>query len=84
VLGERTMVATYHPQAVAGLGAGLTATGWAGDGVVEAVELRTHTWVFGVQWHPEAHDGTPLFDAFVAAAAAARDATTEPGTTEPR
>ena len=82
VLGARTTVATYHHQAVAGLGAGLTATGWADDGVVEAVEMRAHTWVFGVQWHPEAHDGKRLFDAFVAAAATARDGTTETGTTE--
>jgi gamma-glutamyl-gamma-aminobutyrate hydrolase PuuD len=34
--------------------------------VVEAVELPTHSWVVGVQWHPEAHAGESLFDAFVA------------------
>ena len=73
VLGEKTVVATYHHQAVGTLGAGLTATGWADDGVVEAVELAGHGWVFGVQWHPEAHDGEELFEAFVTACAAQRD-----------
>ncbi len=48
------------------LGAGLVATAWAEDGVVEAIELPTHSWVVGVQWHPEAHAGETLFDAFVA------------------
>jgi putative glutamine amidotransferase len=27
--------------------------GWAEDGVLEAVESRQHSWVIGVQWHPE-------------------------------
>jgi putative glutamine amidotransferase len=43
---------------------------WADDGTVEAVELAAATWTFGVQWHPEAHDGAALFAAFVSAAAA--------------
>jgi putative glutamine amidotransferase len=41
-----------HHQAVARLGRGLTAVGWAADGVVEAVE-HDEGWVVGVQWHPE-------------------------------
>jgi gamma-glutamyl-gamma-aminobutyrate hydrolase PuuD len=70
VLGERRTVATYHHQALDRLGAGLTAVAWADDGTVEAVELAAATWTFGVQWHPEAHDGAALFAAFVSAAAA--------------
>jgi putative glutamine amidotransferase len=70
VFGERAEVATYHHQSVDRLGADLVATGWADDGVVEAVELAGRTWVIGVQWHPEAHAGEALFEAFVAASAA--------------
>jgi gamma-glutamyl-gamma-aminobutyrate hydrolase PuuD len=67
VLGERADVATHHHQGVERLGAGLSATAWAEDGVVEAVELADRSWVLGVQWHPEAFEGEALFRAFVAA-----------------
>ncbi|MEU8261058.1 gamma-glutamyl-gamma-aminobutyrate hydrolase family protein [Micromonospora sp. NPDC048999] len=45
-------VNSYHHQAVADPGS-LTATGWADDGVVEAVEDRKRRFLLGVQWHPE-------------------------------
>lgn len=67
IVGSRTEVATYHHQGVGSLGDGLVATGWADDGLIEAVELPTATWVVGVQWHPEAYQGESLFSAFVAA-----------------
>lgn len=67
MFGERAAVATYHHQSVDRLGDGLTATGWADDGVVEAVELDGRAWVIGVQWHPEVFGGAPLFEAFVRA-----------------
>src|SRR6266508_2831037 len=41
-----------HHQAVDRLGERLVAVGWAGDGLVEAVE-HEEGWVLGVQWHPE-------------------------------
>jgi gamma-glutamyl-gamma-aminobutyrate hydrolase PuuD len=72
VLGDDTEVATYHHQGLGRLGAGLTATGWADDGVVEGVELAGRSWVLGVQWHPEAFAGEPMFAAFVAACLAYR------------
>ena len=58
-----------HHQAIDTLGAGLTATGWTDDGVIEAVEYE-QGWIVGVQWHPESSaDRDPvqqsLFDAFV-------------------
>jgi len=68
IVGERTEIATHHHQAVDRLGDGLVACGWADDQVIEAVELPACSWAFGVQWHPEAHDGDALFAAFVAAA----------------
>jgi putative glutamine amidotransferase len=74
IVGTRPEIATYHHQGVRTLGKGLTACGWADDGIVEAVELADRSWVFGVQWHPEAYDGHALFAAFVAACAGdARD-----------
>ena len=67
VLGDAAEVATYHHQGVDRLGTGLVATAWADDGVIEAVELAGRSCVLGVQWHPEAFAGEPLFAAFVAA-----------------
>ncbi|MEV1026990.1 gamma-glutamyl-gamma-aminobutyrate hydrolase family protein [Streptomyces sp. NPDC050264] len=42
--------ACHHHQAVDRLGAGLTATGWAEDGTVEALEVAGHPFAVGVQW----------------------------------
>ena len=72
-LGTNSM----HHQAVRELGGGLTATGWAADGVIEALESSDGgSWLVGVQWHPEdLGDGGPddgLFRAFVTAAAERR------------
>jgi putative glutamine amidotransferase len=56
-LGRTTTdVPTHHHQAVDKLGAGLVATAWAADGIVEAAEFeagidRTQ-FVLAVQWHP--------------------------------
>lgn len=68
LLGEQPVVASYHHQAIDRLAPALTATGWAPDGTVEAVELADAGWVIGVQWHPEVFDGQRLFAAFVQAA----------------
>lgn len=67
ILGASATVATHHHQAIDHLAPGFVATGWAADGTIEAVERTTPPWVVGVQWHPEAHAGAELFDAFVAA-----------------
>ena len=67
-------VTSHHHQAVDRLGAGLLATGWSDDGLVEAFETDDDgPWLTAVQWHPEAtaeHDPAQqaLFDAFVAEA----------------
>jgi len=44
---------SYHHQGLDVIASGLRVVGWAEDGVVEAVEHTTATWVVGVQWHPE-------------------------------
>jgi putative glutamine amidotransferase len=43
-------VNSYHHQAVDRLGAGVVAVAWAGDGIVEALELEGDAWVLGAQW----------------------------------
>ncbi|MFD6196262.1 gamma-glutamyl-gamma-aminobutyrate hydrolase family protein [Mycobacteriaceae bacterium NPDC060252] len=54
---DRIVVASAHHQAVASLGEGLVATGYAPDGLIESFEA-VDGWVLAVQWHPEAA-GTP-------------------------
>jgi putative glutamine amidotransferase len=49
-LGGAAVVNSIHHQAVASAGPSLTATAWAPDGVIEAIEGPG---VLGVQWHPE-------------------------------
>ncbi len=72
--GESVLVNSHHHQAVATVGAGLRATAWASDGLIEALEdERAERWAVGVQWHPEidwASDSfsTELFQAFIKAA----------------
>lgn len=71
---DRADCPSYHHQALGRLGAGLVATGWSDDGLVEAAELEDG-WVVGVQWHPERSASEDpvqqgLFDAFVDEASA--------------
>ena len=66
-------VNSAHHQAVDDLGEGLEVVAWSTDGVIEGVESTEHSWVVGVQWHPEAMAAVDeqqenLFRAFVAAA----------------
>jgi putative glutamine amidotransferase len=67
----RTVLAcsSHHHQGLDRLGEGITAVGWSGDGLVEAIE-RDRGWMLGAQWHPEdsaAKDPgqQALFDALV-------------------
>lgn len=68
---------SFHHQAVNEVGHGLRASAWDDDGLVEAIEHPDFPFVIGVQWHPEnlwrVHtDARALFEAFVAAARAAK------------
>ena len=47
-------VNSAHHQAVKDVGAGLVITARAPDGVIEGLELPSHPFCIGVQWHPEA------------------------------
>ncbi len=44
--------ASFHHQGIGTLAPGFKATGWAPDGLLEAIEHESH-WLVGVQWHPE-------------------------------
>ena len=71
-LPEPVTVPTYHHQAVARLGDGLTASAYAADGTVEALELpgAAHPFALAVQWHPEEGTDTRVMRALVEAARA--------------
>jgi putative glutamine amidotransferase len=71
--GVSIQVNTHHHQALDVVAGQLDEVGWAEDGVLEAVVSRDHSWVVGVQWHPEAMVPMDkvqerLFQAFVDAA----------------
>jgi putative glutamine amidotransferase len=73
ILGPGTvLVNSFHHQSIDRLGEGLTVTGRAPDGVVEAVEMEERSFVLGVQWHPESFWREPagfraLFEAHIEA-----------------
>ena len=69
---------SFHHQGIRDLAPGLVASGWAADGLIEAVETEGDDgWLLAVQWHPEemhADAEAPergLFAALVAAAVSA-------------
>ena len=60
--GEQTSVNSLHHQTIDQLGDGLTVTGRADDGTIEALEMPGCD-VIAVQWHPEMRpDVEPVFD----------------------
>jgi len=69
LVGSSVEVHSCHHQAPDAIGAGLTVTARAPDGVVEALELGGERFCVGVLWHPEEHAelGGPLFRGLVAA-----------------
>lgn len=54
IVGRKELeVNTTHHQAVKKLGKGLIENATAEDGVIEGIESGEHSFVLGVQWHPE-------------------------------
>lgn len=53
LLGSFVFTNSFHHQSIHHLGKGLTVSGFTGDGVIEGIEMPSHTFVVGVQWHPE-------------------------------
>lgn len=72
ILQRQTLeVNTTHHQAVKKLGRGLIINATAADGLIEGIESPGHTFVLGVQWHPEVLAFTDLcqrkiFSSFIA------------------
>lgn len=69
----RLGVNSLHHQAVKDIPPTLKATGYADDGVIEALEALDHPFGIGVQWHPEElvpeHEtACKMFQAFIEAA----------------
>lgn len=67
-------VNSHHHQGLDVVAFPLAGAAWAADGVLESVVSRDHSWVVGVQWHPEVMAPVSprhamLFEAFVATAA---------------
>ncbi|MGI8773621.1 MAG: gamma-glutamyl-gamma-aminobutyrate hydrolase family protein [Actinomycetota bacterium] len=65
-------VNSHHHQGLEVVADGLEEIAWAGDGTLEAVVSRNHSWVLGVQWHPEVmapvdHQQMKIFSAFLEA-----------------
>jgi putative glutamine amidotransferase len=67
LMGDDVEIHCYHHQGVADPGT-LTVTGRAEDGLPEAIEHATQTFVLGVQWHPEVVRDKRLFGALITAA----------------
>jgi putative glutamine amidotransferase len=69
-------VNSRHHQSVGRLGASLSPSATAPDGVVEAIENSKQEFCIGVQWHPEnfwrTGEFTSLFDSFIEAARSRR------------
>ncbi|MFI8105656.1 gamma-glutamyl-gamma-aminobutyrate hydrolase family protein [Streptomyces sp. NPDC086023] len=65
---DEPVTACHHHQAVNRLGTGLTATGWAADGTVEAIEVTDHPFAVGVQWEAGFTPDRRLHQALVSAA----------------
>lgn len=73
VVGEPILkVNSLHHQGIREIAPVLRVTGYAPDGLIEAVELPDHPFGLAVQWHPEwmtdQHSTRKLFKAFVEAA----------------
>lgn len=78
---QNTIVSTFsgHHQAVKDIAKGLEVVAMSPDGIIEGLELKSHPWMVGVQWHPEksAHNDVTqqrLFDKLVSLAKSGLDA----------
>jgi putative glutamine amidotransferase len=71
LVGDEVRVGCHHHQSVESH-PGFTATAWADDGSLEAMELPGDRFCLAVQWHPEVGDDARLFEALVSAARSGR------------
>ena len=50
---HKIKVNSAHHQSVKKIGENFTASAYASDEVIEAIEHTQHPWCLGIQWHPE-------------------------------
>jgi putative glutamine amidotransferase len=50
---EEIKVNSYHHQAVRNIAEGYKVAALSKDGIIEAIESVNHSFIVGVQWHPE-------------------------------
>jgi gamma-glutamyl-gamma-aminobutyrate hydrolase PuuD len=62
---ERTEVKSAHHQGLDELGEGVVASGYADDGIVEAIDLPEREFAVGVLWHPEEDERSRVVGALV-------------------
>jgi putative glutamine amidotransferase len=62
---ESTVVKSAHHQGLGELGEGVIASGYADDGIVEAIELADKDFAVGVLWHPEEDERSRVIGALV-------------------
>lgn len=72
IFGKKLSVNSFHHQCLHKTGRDLKITATTPDGVTEAIEMPSHHFVLGVQWHPEmlltvSDRMLPLFRAFTEA-----------------
>lgn len=70
IFGHEVYTNSYHHQSVNKLGDNLIASGFADDGIIEGLEMLSHPFQVGVQWHPEnfiqvSSEMLPLFQKLV-------------------
>lgn len=53
LLGSFAYTNSFHHQAIDRVGSRLIVSGTTGDDIIEAIEMPSHPFVLGVQWHPE-------------------------------
>jgi putative glutamine amidotransferase len=71
---ELTEVKSAHHQGLEVLGEGVVASGYADDGVVEAIELPEKSFAVGVLWHPEEDERSRVIGSLVDEARSRRGA----------
>jgi putative glutamine amidotransferase len=69
ILGDGAFHAPcHHHQAIKQIGTDLTATAWAADGIIEAVEVTDYPFAIGVQWEAGQTEDGRLYQALAGAA----------------
>ena len=78
ILGQKTLVNSFHHQGIKRLGKNLTVMARSSDRVIEAIAINDHPFQAGIQWHPENFVNVDqamerIFESFVAAAQSMAD-----------